>query len=66
MGWDSCDVVRFDIEPLHQGQMSTANLKALINRLLLIQEVSNVKSNLGYHELGISYVVRFDLWLLLK
>ena len=43
MGWESSDVVRFDLEPLLQGQTRTANLKVLITRLLLILEVCNVK-----------------------
>ena len=43
MGWESSDMVRFDPEPLLQGQMRTANLKLLITRLLLILAVCNVK-----------------------
>ena len=43
MGWESSDVVRFDLEPLLQGQMRQPNLKVLITRLLLILEVCNVK-----------------------
>ena len=43
MGWESSDVVRFDLEPLGQGQTRTANLKVLITCLLLILEVCNVK-----------------------
>ena len=43
MGWESCDVVRFDLGPLHQGQTRIANLKVLITHLLLVLEVCNVK-----------------------
>ena len=43
MGWESSVVVRFDLEPLLQGQTKTANLNMLITRLLLILEVCNVK-----------------------
>ena len=43
MGWESSDVVRFDLEPLLQGQTRTAKLKsAYITHLLLILEVCNV------------------------
>ena len=44
MGWESSDVVRFDLGPLLQGQMRTAKLKSVITRLLLVLEVCNVKS----------------------
>ena len=43
MGWESSCVVRFDLDPLLQVQMRTANLKVLIARLLFILEVCSVK-----------------------
>ena len=43
MGWESVDVIRFDLGPLLQGQTRTANLKVLITCLLLVLEVCNVK-----------------------
>ena len=43
MGWESCDVVRFDLGPLLQGQTRIAKLKVLITPLLLVLEVCNVK-----------------------
>ena len=43
MGWESSDVIRFDLEPLLQGQART-NLEGFITRLLLILEVCNVKT----------------------
>ena len=43
MGWESFDVVRFDLRPLLQGQRGKPNLKALITHLLLVLEVCNVK-----------------------
>ena len=43
MGWDSFDVVRFDLGPLLQGQTRIAQVKVLITRLLLVLEVCNVK-----------------------
>ena len=43
MGWESSDVVRFDLGPLLQGQTRIAKLKRFITRLLLILEVCHVK-----------------------
>ena len=39
MGWESVDMVRFDLGPLLQGQTRIAKLKRLITRLLLVLEV---------------------------
>ena len=36
MGWESFDVVRFDLRPLLQGQMRTAKPKVLNCNLLII------------------------------
>ena len=47
MGWESFDVVRFDLGPLLQGQMRIAKLKMLITCLLLVLEVCNVKPTYG-------------------
>ena len=67
MGWESSDVVRFDLEPLLQDQTSTANLKVLITRILLILEDFNVKPTCRISwALESSDVVRFDLWPLLQ
>ena len=52
MGWKSSDVVKFDLEPLVQGQTRTAKFKVLITHLLMIPEVCNVK-HIGNHRLGI-------------
>ena len=35
MGWESSDVVRFDLGPLLQGQMSIASLKSAYNSLII-------------------------------
>ena len=43
MGWESCDVVRFDFGPLLQDQMRTAQLKGAFAGLLLVLEVWDVK-----------------------
>ena len=45
MGWESFDVVRFDLGPLLQGQTRIANLNVLISRLSFILEVCNVKGS---------------------
>ena len=34
MGWESFDVVRFDLGPLTQGQMRIAKLKSAYNLLI--------------------------------
>ena len=43
MGWESFDVVRFDLESLLQGQTRISKPKVLINCLLLVLEVCKVK-----------------------
>ena len=35
MGWESVDVVRFDLGPLLQGQMRIAKLKSAYNLLII-------------------------------
>ena len=35
MGWETFDVVRFDLGPLLQGQMRTAKLKSAYNLLII-------------------------------
>ena len=43
MGWESVDVVRFDLGPLLQGQTRISKIKVLITHLLLVLEVWNGK-----------------------
>ena len=43
MGWESSDVVRFDLRPLLQGQTRNDNFKVLITHLLVALQVCNVK-----------------------
>ena len=43
MGWESFDVVRFDLGPLLEGQTAIAKRKSAYNSLLLVLEVCNVK-----------------------
>ena len=35
MGWESCDVVRFDLGPLLQGSMREAKLQSAYNLLII-------------------------------
>ena len=49
MGWESFDVVRFDLWHLLQGQTRITKLKILITHLLLVLEACNVK--LAYRKL---------------
>ena len=43
MGWESFDVVRFDLGPFLCGQMRIAKSKVLINHFFVVLEVCNVK-----------------------
>ena len=53
MGWESFDVVRFELEPSFKVKRGQPNVKVLITRLLLILEVCNMKPTYitGYHGL---------------
>ena len=59
MGWESCDLVRFDLEPLLQGQMRAAKPKVLINRLCLVLVVCSVKQT--YRKSWCNLGLTFDL-----
>ena len=62
MGWESSDVVRFDLEPLLQGQMRIAKLVSAYNSLIIdprgLQCETNLYDIIGWES---SDVVRFDL-----
>ena len=66
MGWESSDVVRFDLEPLLQGQTRTAKLKSFYNSFIVdprgLQCETNLQNIVGWE----SSDVRFDLWPLLQ
>ena len=66
MGWESSDVVRFDLEPLLQGQMRTAKHKMFYNAFIIdprgLQCETNLQDIVGWE----SSDVRFDLWPLLQ
>ena len=51
MGWESFDVVRFDLGLLLQVQMRVAQPKSAYS-LSLVLEVCNLKPTLGNHGLG--------------
>ena len=46
MGWESSDVVRFDLEPLLQGQTRTAKLKSAYNSLFIDPRGLQFETNL--------------------
>ena len=60
MGWESFDVVRFDLGPLLQGQMQTAKTKSAHNLLIIgprgLQCETNLQDIMGWE----SSDVRFD------
>ena len=66
MGWESSDVVRFDLGPLLQGQTRIVKLKSAYNLLIIGPRVLGCETDLqeimGWES---SDVVRFDLGALL-
>ena len=62
MGWESFDVVRFDLRPILQGQMRIAKLKSVYNSLIIgpkgLQCETNLLKIMGWESFD---VVRFDL-----
>ena len=62
MGWESSAVVRFDLEPLLQGQTRTAKVKIVYNSLIIdprdFQCETNLQDIVGWE----SSDVRFDFW----
>ena len=67
MGRESFDVVRFDLEPLLQGQTRTTKIKSAYNLLIIgprgLQCETNLKEIMGWESSG---MVRFDLGPLLQ
>ena len=66
MGWESSDVVRFDLEPLIQGQTRTVKLKRVYKSFIIdprgLQCETSLQDIVGWE----SSDVRFDLWPLLQ
>ena len=46
MGWKSSDVLRFDLEPLLQGQTRTAKHKSVYNLLIIDPRGLQCETNL--------------------
>ena len=46
MGWESSDVVKFDLEPLLQGQTRMAKLKSAYNSLIVDPRGLQCETNL--------------------
>ena len=46
MGWESFDVVRFDLGPLLQGRMTIAKLKSADNSLIIGHRGLQYETNL--------------------
>ena len=67
MGWKSFDVVRFDLEPLLQGQARTVKLKSAYNLLIIgrrgLQHKTKLQEIMGRES---SDVARFYLGPFLK
>ena len=67
MGWASCDVFRFDLGPLLQGQMRIAKLKSAYNLLIIgprgLQCETNLQKIMGWESFD---MVRFNLGHLLQ
>ena len=66
MGWESSDVVRFDLEPLLQGQTRTAILKRVHNSFIIDPRGLQCETNLQDIVGSESSDVRFDLWPFLQ
>ena len=62
MGWESFDVVRFDLGPLLQGQTRKAKLKGAYNSLIIgprgLQCETNLKEIMGWESFD---GIRFDI-----
>ena len=67
MGWESSDVVRFDLGPLLQGQMSIVTLKSAYNSFIIgfigLQCETNLSEIMGSESFD---VLTFDLEPLLQ
>ena len=67
MGWESSDVVRFDLGPLVQGQTRIAKLKSADNLLIIGPRGLQCETNiLGIMDWESSSVVRLGLGLLFQ
>ena len=62
MGWECCDVVRFDLGPLLQGQMKVDKIESTYTLLIIAPRglgcETNIRKIMGWESSG---VIRFDL-----
>ena len=58
MGWESVDVVRFDLGPLLQGQTRIAKLKSAYNSLIIGPRGLEWNQPIENHGLGIFWCGR--------
>ena len=67
MGWESSDMVKFDLEPLLQGQTRTAKFKGAYNWLIIdprdLQCETNLSEIMGWESFDL---LTFDLGALLQ
>ena len=49
MGWESSDVVRFDLGPFFQGQMRIAKLKSAYNSFIIVPRGLQCESTYSKH-----------------
>ena len=61
MGWESSDVVKFDLGPLLQGEMRVAKLNSAYNSLIASRGLGCEITLLKIMDTESSEVVRFDL-----
>ena len=66
MGWESSDVVSFDLEHLLQSEMRTAKLKRVYNSFIIDPRGLQCETNLQDIVCWKSSNVRLDLWPLLQ
>ena len=66
MGWESFDVVTYNLGPLLQGQTRIAKLKSAYNSLIIGPRDLQCETNLLEIMVWESFYVRFDLGPLLQ
>ena len=62
MGWESVNMVRFDLGTLLQGQMRIAKHKSAYNSLIIGPRGWNENQPTENHELGIFWCGRISPW----
>ena len=62
MGWESINMVRFDLGTLLQGQMRIAKHKSAYNSLIIGPRGWNENQPIENHELGIFWCGQISPW----